>query len=252
MLEDLASACSAELAERGLRDLAALGERAAQDLSHRSRVLLALSEGLSATRTMSDVAQAVELIAVEHLGCLHAGIWLRGDDEGPAASTRRRPSPSSHRRRPPGSRRCATPCCPYDDTNPLGGAAVHGRGRVLPRQGDPERGLPAPRHLEAGRRGALVPAADLPWPGPRDARAHLGGPAPADRAGPRHDRGARVVLRPGRAARRAAAGAAGRPGHPAECAAPGPPGVRRASSSRPATVPRHRGTRSAGTGTTSS
>ena len=67
--------------ERGLRDLAALGERAAQDLSHRSRVLLALSEGLSATRTMTDVAQAVEQIAVEQLGCLHAGIWLRGDGD---------------------------------------------------------------------------------------------------------------------------------------------------------------------------
>src|SRR6478735_783561 len=74
MLEDLAAACSTELSERGLR----ITE---QELAHRSRVLLALSEGLSITRTMSDVAQAVERISIDQLGCLHAGIWLRGDGD---------------------------------------------------------------------------------------------------------------------------------------------------------------------------
>jgi serine phosphatase RsbU (regulator of sigma subunit) len=77
MLADLAAACSTELSERSLRALADAGEAAAHDLSHRSRVLLALSEGLSTTRTLADVAQAVERISVDQLGCLRAGIWLR-------------------------------------------------------------------------------------------------------------------------------------------------------------------------------
>jgi len=127
MLEDLAAACSAELAERGLRALAALGERAAQDLTHRSRVLLALSEGLSATRTMSDVAQAVELIAVEHLGCLHAGIWVRRDsdaigyDQAPEVLTFVAPPETTW------TSALLNAVLPYDDSNPLGGAAVHGQ-----------------------------------------------------------------------------------------------------------------------------
>lgn len=74
MLADLAAACSTELSEREMRAVE-------QDLSHRSRVLLALSEALSVTRTLADVAQAVEQTALEHLGCLRAGIWLRQVDE---------------------------------------------------------------------------------------------------------------------------------------------------------------------------
>ncbi len=126
MLEDLAAACSAELSERGLRDLAAIGERAAQDLSHRSRVLLGLSEGLSSTRTMADVAQAVERIAVDQLGCLHAGIWLRGDGE---AADRDTASEVLTFVEPPATTWTSAlrnAVLPLDDTNPLGGAAVHG------------------------------------------------------------------------------------------------------------------------------
>ena len=74
MLEDLAAACSTELSERAMR-------AAEEGLSHRSRVLLALSEALSDTRTLTDVARAVEQTALEHLGCLRAGIWLRQVDE---------------------------------------------------------------------------------------------------------------------------------------------------------------------------
>ena len=51
------------------------------DLAHRSRVLLALSEGLSATVTLADVAGTVESIALDQLGCLHAGMWLRDGEE---------------------------------------------------------------------------------------------------------------------------------------------------------------------------
>ncbi|GAA4706928.1 hypothetical protein GCM10023349_26600 [Nocardioides conyzicola] len=131
MLEDLAAACSAEISERGLRDLAAIGESAAQDLSHRSRVLLALSEGLSATRTMTDVAQAVEAIAIDQLGCLHAGIWLRNDgDEIGAAQA---PEVLTFVAPPTTTWESAlrNAVLPFDDTNPMGGAAVHGHAEYF-------------------------------------------------------------------------------------------------------------------------
>lgn len=77
MLQDLAAACSAELAQRGLRDEARARELAARELSARSRVLLTLSQALSTTRTLVDVARALEETARDQLGCLHAGIWVR-------------------------------------------------------------------------------------------------------------------------------------------------------------------------------
>ena len=65
-LEDLAAACSTELAHR--------------ELSHRSRVLLELSQALAETRTLGDVAAALEKVTTEQLDCLRAGIWLRDSD----------------------------------------------------------------------------------------------------------------------------------------------------------------------------
>ena len=126
MLEDLASACSAEIAQRGLRELAALGERAAQDLAHRSRVLLALSEGLSTTRTMSDVAQAVEKIAVDQLGCLHAGIWIRSANDGTGAELETEVLTFVAPPETSWTSALRNAVLPLDATNPLGGAAVHG------------------------------------------------------------------------------------------------------------------------------
>jgi serine phosphatase RsbU (regulator of sigma subunit) len=76
VLEDLAAACSTELAQRGLRTLASRSAREAESLGRRSAVLLALSQSLSRARTLVEVAAAVERVAVEHLGCLRAGIWL--------------------------------------------------------------------------------------------------------------------------------------------------------------------------------
>lgn len=75
-LQDLAAACSSELAQRGLREEAALAAESAATLTRRSRVLLALSEGLASTRTLGDVAVAVEQVSVEQLGCARAGIWI--------------------------------------------------------------------------------------------------------------------------------------------------------------------------------
>ncbi|RLV47953.1 GAF domain-containing protein [Nocardioides mangrovicus] len=86
-LADLADACSAEILYRRRQQRAEVAAGHAREISHRSQVLLALSEGLSATRTLDDIAYAVEQIAVENIGCLHAGIWLRssflGDHENP-------------------------------------------------------------------------------------------------------------------------------------------------------------------------
>ncbi|WKN48277.1 GAF domain-containing SpoIIE family protein phosphatase [Nocardioides sp. Arc9.136] len=75
-LADLAAACSAELTQRRLRDLALEGQREAQELAHRSRVLLALSEGLSRTQTLAEVAAAVERVSLDELDCLRGGLWL--------------------------------------------------------------------------------------------------------------------------------------------------------------------------------
>lgn len=76
VLEDVAAACSAALSERRLRELASESARRAHDLSSRSRVLLALSEALSATLTLTDVAAALQRTALEQLGCLRAGLWV--------------------------------------------------------------------------------------------------------------------------------------------------------------------------------
>ena len=73
-LEDLAAACSTEIAQRGLRAEATRAGREA--LSRRSAALLALSEGLSGAGTLTEVVAAVERVAVQQLQCLRAGIWL--------------------------------------------------------------------------------------------------------------------------------------------------------------------------------
>lgn len=75
-LEDLAAACTTELAQRGLRAEAARTARVASFLTRRSAVLLALSQGLAAAGTVTEVAAAAERVAREQLGCLRAGIWL--------------------------------------------------------------------------------------------------------------------------------------------------------------------------------
>jgi serine phosphatase RsbU (regulator of sigma subunit) len=82
-LEDLAAACSTEIAQRGLRAEATRAGREA--LSRRSAVLLALSEGLSTASSLSEVVSAVERVAVEQLECLRAGIWLT-DESAPSTA----------------------------------------------------------------------------------------------------------------------------------------------------------------------
>ncbi|MEG9227345.1 GAF domain-containing SpoIIE family protein phosphatase [Aeromicrobium sp. Sec7.5] len=76
-LEDLAAACSAELAERERRRSADARAADADRLSRENRVRLALAEGLVAASTFEEVAAAVEDAAITHLGCSGAGLWLR-------------------------------------------------------------------------------------------------------------------------------------------------------------------------------
>jgi serine phosphatase RsbU (regulator of sigma subunit) len=76
-LQDVAAACSAELLQRELHRRAE--EQAAEfaAVSASNELMLALSERLASTRTLRDISKAVEDVARERLGCLHAGMWLR-------------------------------------------------------------------------------------------------------------------------------------------------------------------------------
>ncbi len=76
LLEDLAAACSAEIAQRELRRVADEGIDHATQVAWRANVLLRLSQALTDTRTVTDVATALEDVAREHLGCHHAVLWL--------------------------------------------------------------------------------------------------------------------------------------------------------------------------------
>jgi serine phosphatase RsbU (regulator of sigma subunit) len=169
VLADLAAACSTELAERGLRAAGARSLRLAESMTHRSRVLLALSEALSATRTPSDVATALERVSVEQLGCLRAGIWL-SDETGEAL-----------RYVPP----AGTPwdsaqlhgALSVDDRNPLGDALLARRLLSYPTaEGQNERypTLDVSRQIGEGRvflpltdEGQVHGAMALVWEGPR-------------------------------------------------------------------------------------
>ncbi|MEO9324168.1 SpoIIE family protein phosphatase [Nocardioides sp. C4-1] len=82
-LADLAGACSAELAHRGLSLLARDAWTVANERDRQSRVLLSLSHRLSETRTLADVASAVERVAREQWGCPHAAMWLRTTADDP-------------------------------------------------------------------------------------------------------------------------------------------------------------------------
>ncbi|MDN4173381.1 SpoIIE family protein phosphatase [Nocardioides sp. SOB77] len=78
-LADLAAACSTEIAQRRLREEAVAGQRDAEELARRSRILLALSEQLSTTQTLGEVAAAVEQVSLGQVDCLRAGLWLHHD-----------------------------------------------------------------------------------------------------------------------------------------------------------------------------
>ena len=123
-LTDLADAFSGELAHRRARAEAERQADRARELNRRSRVLLALSEGLSGTRTLDDIAYAVERVATEQLECLHAGIWLlrRARDAAETDRMRYISDPAAS-----WNSAALNSSLPVDESNPLGAALVTGR-----------------------------------------------------------------------------------------------------------------------------
>lgn len=126
-LEDLADACSAELMYRNGKLLAEEQAERDRDMSHRSQALLALSEGLSATRTLDDIARAVEHVAVQNLGCLHAGIWLPQPDPGGADTLRYIAEAANS-----WSSSARNADLALDGTNPIGETMTSGRPQYFP------------------------------------------------------------------------------------------------------------------------
>jgi serine phosphatase RsbU (regulator of sigma subunit) len=169
MLEDLAAACSTELSERATR-------AAEIDLSHRSNVLLALSDGLAPTRTLADVAAAVDRIAVELLGCLAVGIWVRTSVDGDGGAVREHLAYVDHPASTWDSARVNRRLA-LDDSNPLGGTIVAGRGQHFPdRAGQNARYPRVDISRQVGEARSFVPligrddvigALALIWPGRR-------------------------------------------------------------------------------------
>lgn len=127
-LSDLAASCSAEIAQRELRRIGLERAEQAEHLRRRSEALLALSERLSTTRTLLEVAEAVEQVGTQQLGCLRTGIWLRDDldrvEEGVDASAVTTLEYLDDGTGWHGAR--ANSGVPNDDTNPIGAAFTAG------------------------------------------------------------------------------------------------------------------------------
>ena len=104
ILEDLAGACSAELAERELRRGAGATASIERAIATQSQLLLALSEALSSTATVADIAAAVHQVAVDGLACNHGGIWLVDDRSGARDGCTTSRTPHNPGRRPSGTR----------------------------------------------------------------------------------------------------------------------------------------------------
>ena len=136
-LEDLAASCSTEIALREMRRRAVASARDAYEVSYQARVLLAMSERLSRTRTLADISRALLRVAVEDLDCSQAGLWVVAADE--AATLNYVPDPDiawpqaeehfAHVR--------------IDDTTPFGVALVTAEPIFYPDSGQQNRHFPA-------------------------------------------------------------------------------------------------------------
>ncbi|MGI4894020.1 MAG: GAF domain-containing SpoIIE family protein phosphatase, partial [Janthinobacterium lividum] len=96
VLQDLAAACSSELALRQLRERAdaalvvaaqasasaAIAHSSTLAAENRARLLLSLAEGLADVATVDDVVTAVSRLTHSGLGTTHAGIAVRDQDTG--------------------------------------------------------------------------------------------------------------------------------------------------------------------------
>ncbi|MCM0620324.1 GAF domain-containing SpoIIE family protein phosphatase [Nocardioides bruguierae] len=184
-LEDIAAACTTEIVQRQQKRHAARTAARARDLNERSALLLALAESLSATRTVVDVAAAVDGVAREHLGALVAGIWIAEDD-----TVRRTADLPTHVQHAPGllsyvrhlgeqwhSARL-NDVLPADLSNPLGLALAEGRIVWFPdrhRQNAVYGGLNLERQVGEARafvplthRGRAFGGMAVIWPESRD------------------------------------------------------------------------------------
>ncbi|GAB4062429.1 hypothetical protein GCM10028777_02100 [Angustibacter speluncae] len=162
-LEDLAAACSAELSQRRLRDLADERFEEAVRAGAQSQLLLRLSESLSATRTLAEVVRATAESADTGLGCVRAGIWLRptadvldvpdeGEDAGPVAPEPLRLVDDEQHA-----------VLPADGSNPQGRVVLS--GEPLHVADDGTEGARAYLPLTAG--GSTYGVLDLVWETPR-------------------------------------------------------------------------------------
>jgi GAF domain-containing protein len=134
-LEDLAAACSTEVALRELRHKAIVFARDAYDVSYRARVLLALSERLARTRTLADISRALLRVAVEDLDCAQAGIWVV--DPGNTATLRYVRDPDITW--PRAERRSIVA---LDDTTPFGAAVLRNEPLYFANRGAENRAFP--------------------------------------------------------------------------------------------------------------
>jgi serine phosphatase RsbU (regulator of sigma subunit) len=175
ILEDLAGACSAELAERELRRGAGASASVERAIATQSQLLLALSEALSNTVTVADIAAAVHRVAVDGLTCNHAGIWLVDDRAGPEGSLRYVANPEQLW---PQAERNAI--LPLGRTNPLGTAILESQPLYYRDRASQDADYPdlvAPPMPGEGLARAIVPlplpsdrlgCLALLWPGARD------------------------------------------------------------------------------------
>jgi serine phosphatase RsbU (regulator of sigma subunit) len=116
-LDDLAAACSTEIALRELRRMAIAAARDAYEVGNRARVLLNLTQRLARTRTLADISRALLRVAVEDLECAQAGIWVVDHDDVNALRYVRDPAISW-----PRAERISR--VPIDDSNPFGTALL--------------------------------------------------------------------------------------------------------------------------------
>jgi serine phosphatase RsbU (regulator of sigma subunit) len=170
-LQDLAATVSTEFALRELRAESNAAAARARGESDRSQVLLALSETLAHTLTVADIAAGLQDVAA-HLGCNHAGIWIRHDDRDRGLHYVEHPTLSW-----PQAARAAD--LPVDASNPVG-ATVSGRRPLFYRdRADQDRDFPAyasPPSPGDGQARAFMPLTiggkrfgvlALLWPRPR-------------------------------------------------------------------------------------
>ncbi|HVU75013.1 MAG TPA: GAF domain-containing SpoIIE family protein phosphatase [Mycobacteriales bacterium] len=135
LLEDLAHTCSTEIALRESQAALTSAIAEATNVSLRARTLLALSEGLNQSATLADVAATLQDVVVDHLGALHAGVWLSDELTGDLGYVHH-PSREWKQAEVFGT-------LGYDRTNPIGAVAVTGEAAYYPDRAGQDARFPA-------------------------------------------------------------------------------------------------------------